>query len=159
MRYSFLLIRLAISLKLKVGNDQYGFLANLFNLPDPKTVNSYGNISVYAPDGLLFDTLHINRNNFENHIGANLPDDDWKRHGNLAWDSMSTKEKLEYSIHSQRIIGFADDSFDMDIIKAEMKERIKDQNVEQAIEETNQAVEQPAKKIVSSGVPMAKHFF
>ena len=164
-RYSFLVIRYAIALKLKMGHDKYEFLSRVFNMPCSRTLDSYSNIAVHAPDGVLFDSLHVNRENFETK-NPNLSIEDWKRHGSLAWDSMVVKEKLEYNTHSMRIVGFADDAFDLDIIKKELANRIRDNNQEESREETDSGNESKnddsrtaAPKVTTqSSVPLAKHF-
>ena len=92
------------------------FLAKTHNLSSPSTVNTYSSPSSNAPDGILYDSLDLARNAFIEKNG-NLPETDWKRHGQLEWDSMATKEKLVFNFHSQRIVGFAADAFDLNIIK------------------------------------------
>ena len=121
--FFFLLIRYAIALKIKLGTDRYEFTAKIFNLPSSRTVDFYSNISAHASDEIMLDTLHVQHDNFE-HKNGDIDEMHWKRHGSLAWDSMSIKEKLEYNIHLMRIIRFAGDAFDLDIIKSELKNRI-----------------------------------
>ena len=118
-RYSCLVIRYAIVLKLKFGSDKYKYTAKNFNLPSYRTVDFYSNISVQAPDGIMFDTLHVQPNNFESKNEEDIDEMHWKRHGSLTWDSMSIKEKLEYNVHAIKKKWFADDAFDLDIIKRE----------------------------------------
>lgn len=102
-------------------------------MPCSKTLYSYSNISVHAPDGVLFDSLHVNRKKFDTK-NPNLDANHWNRHGSLAFDSMVVKEKLEYNTHSMRIVGFADDAFDLDIIKKELANRMHDNNPDESEE-------------------------
>ena len=62
-------------------------------MPGSKTLDSYSNVLVKTPDGILFDRVHVQQNNFEAKNGMDLPETDWKRHGSLAWDYMAVKEK------------------------------------------------------------------
>ena len=121
------MIRYTIALKLKMGCDKYKFLSKIFCMPCSKTLDVYSNVSVRAPGGILFDTLHVQRKTFETKNGDDLEEPHWYQHGSLAWNSMTTKEKLEYNTHSMRIFGFADDAFDLDIIKRELADRISDE--------------------------------
>ena len=105
-RYSFLMIRFAISLKLKLGKGRYDFIAKCFNLPSDSHLSGYKSPSVGAPDEILFDTLEAERTLFENLNGSSLPMDDWKRHGSLAWGSMVIKEKLYFYPNTMRIVGY-----------------------------------------------------
>ena len=95
-QYSFLIIRLAISLKLKLGKGRYDFIAKCFNLPSDSHFSWYKSPSVGAPDGILYDTLEAERSLFEELIGKTLLLDDWKCHGSLAWDNMVIKAKLDF---------------------------------------------------------------
>ena len=85
------MIRYTIALRLKLGNTRYDFLAKTHNLPSPSTVNTYSSPSSNAPDWILYDSLDLARNAFIEK-NTNLPETDWKRHGQLEWDSMATKE-------------------------------------------------------------------
>ena len=65
-----------------------------------------------------------------------------------------------------RIVGFADDAFDLDIIKKELANRIRDNNQEETREETDSGNESKnddsrtaAPKVTTqSSVPLAKNF-
>ena len=141
-KYSFLMIRLAISLKLKLGKGRYDFIAKCFNLPSESHLSTYGSPSVGAPCGILHDSLSAERDMFESLHGDDVPMDDWRRCGSLAWDSMVIKERLYFRPNSMRIVGFAEDAFDLNIIKEELKMRLNSDE-----EETE-----------NTGPPLAKHF-
>ena len=141
-RYSFLMIKLTISLKLKLGKERYDFISKCFNLPSESHLSKYKSPLVGAPDGILYDTLNAERVLFENLNGI-LPDDDWKRHDSLAWDSMVIKEKLYFCPNTMRIVGYSDDAFDMNVIMSEFKDKIKD------LDESNNS---------PKNAPLAKHF-
>ena len=123
VRYSFLLLRFAISLRLKLGNDTYEYLAKTFKLPSGRTINQYAAPSTNAPDGVLYESLTAERTKFDGVFPDAVPDD-WRRHGTLSWDSMAVKEKIVFNVHTMRIVGFAHDAFDIDIIKKEMEDQL-----------------------------------
>ena len=141
-RYSFLMIRFAISLKLKFGKERYDFISKCFNLPSGPHLGKYKSPSVGAPDGILYDTLNAERSLFDT-LNDMLPEDSWKRHGSLTWDSMVIKEKLHFCPNTMRIVGYADDAFDLNVIMSELKDRMKN------LEDTDNP---------SKDVPKAKHF-
>ena len=141
-KYSFLMIRLAISLKLKLTKGSYDFISKCFNLPSDSQLSRYKSPSVGAPDSILFDTINAERSLFEN-LNGDLPVDNWKRHGSLAWDSMVIKEKLYFCPNTMRIVGYADDAFDLNVIMSEFKNRMID------LDESNNS---------PKNAPMAKHF-
>lgn len=60
-RYSFLFLRFAIALQLKVGKDRYGWLSKNFNLPSKSTIAKYTVFSSRALDGILYKTLNTER--------------------------------------------------------------------------------------------------
>ena len=64
VRYSFLLIRFAISLRLKLGNDKYEYLAKTFNLPSGRTINNFSSPDTNSPDGIMFNSLEAERKKF-----------------------------------------------------------------------------------------------
>ena len=77
-----------------------------------------------AKDGILHESLNLERHIFENLNGKDLPVDHWLHHGSLAWDSMVIKEKVFFCPNTLRIVGFAEDAFDLNIIKKELEQRI-----------------------------------
>ena len=82
VRYSFLLIRFAISLRLKLGNDKYEYLAKTFNLPSGRTINNFSSPDTNSPDGIMFNSLEAERKNFNSKfLSAGITD--WVRHGIL----------------------------------------------------------------------------
>ena len=91
VRYSFLLLRFAISLRLKLGMEKYEYIARTFNLPCGRTINNFSSPLTNSPDGILFDSLKAEKNRFDRKFPG-CGEKDWRRHGVLAWDSMSVKE-------------------------------------------------------------------
>ena len=167
-RYSFLFLRFAIALKLKVGKDRYGWLSQCFNLPSKSTIAKYTAISAGAPDGILYESLNTERIFFDEVKGEDINSDNWKRHGSLSWDSMAIKEKLYFCCNSMKIVGFADDAFDLNIIMEELKEKIKSTKKKQPAnsanspetttaqsESTATAQSEPTKE---KPPPLSKHF-
>ena len=150
-RYSFLMIRLAISLKLKLGKGRYDFLAKCLNLPSDSHLTTYKSHSVGAPDGILHDSLEAERFLFENLDGKDVPIDDWRRHGQIAWDSITIKEKLYFCPNTMRVVGYAEDAFDLNIIKSELKERLADQKEKNGKEKEDTTIR-------NTGPPLATYF-
>ena len=99
--------------------EKYEYIARTFNLPCGRTINNFSSPSTNSPDGILFDSLKAEKNRFDNKFPG-CGEKDWRRHGVLAWDSMSVKEGVVFNPHSMRIVGFASDAFDLDVIKREM---------------------------------------
>ena len=72
-----MVIQYAIALKLKLGHDKYEYFSQIFNTPSSKTLDSYSTVSVHALDGILFDSVHVQQNNFETKNGMDLHETDW----------------------------------------------------------------------------------
>ena len=94
-------------------------MAETFNLPSPQTVNQYSSPSCNDPDGILYDSLALARDVFETE-NPDLDPTHFQRMVQVEWDSMAVKEKVVFNYHSQRIVGFAADVFDLNLIKKEM---------------------------------------
>ena len=52
-----------------------------------------------------------------------VPRRDWRRHVNLAWDSHVVKDMLGFCPHTKRLVGYAHDAFDLNVIASEFKRR------------------------------------
>ena len=63
-----------------MGHDKYEYFSKIFNMPSPSTIDSYSSISVHASDGIMFDTLQVERKRFDAK-NPDLEEDGWKRHG------------------------------------------------------------------------------
>eukprot|EP00978_Attheya_sp_CCMP212_P047092 scaffold421221_cov91-Attheya_sp.AAC.2 len=119
VRYSPIMIRFAISLFNKLKKDKYEFLRKVFNLPSSRRLNDYMSPGGNAPSGIVFDLLEQQRTLFEGN-NKDLERLDWRRHGSLSWDSCCIRDKLTFNSHSLELVGFADDAFDIDVVKAEL---------------------------------------
>ena len=117
---------------------------------------------------VFYTRLSILRDFFDEVKGVGIHLDDWKRHGSLSWDSKSIKEKLYFCCNSMKIVGFADDAFDLNIIMEELKEKIKSTKKKQPAnsanspetttaqsESTATAQSEPTKE---KSPPLSKHF-
>ena len=51
--------------------------------------------------------------------------EDWRRHLNLGWDSHVIKDMLGFCPHTKRLIGYAHNAFDLDVICSEFKRKYK----------------------------------
>ncbi len=110
--------------------DEYDFLSKIFNLPSSRTCAKYILPGGHAPDGILYDVLYEQKEEFEGEIAIkkndaenNRPSDvvSWLRHGTLAFDSKKIKEKVMIDPITGEIVGFSQDAFELDIILEELK--------------------------------------
>jgi hypothetical protein len=100
-KYLFLMIRFDISLRLKMGKDKYEFLRKCFNLPRSLKISEYSSPDTNDPDGILWTILEHCEESFilrnSNDGKKPLTDCDWRRHGSLAYDSMTIQEKIVFN--------------------------------------------------------------
>ena len=109
-RYSPVLLRWCLSLRNKLGKGPYDFLAQTVNFPSGRTLNDYMSPGRASQDGIIWETLDVFKQQFDNlHGGSAIPRDHWLRMGSLSFDTKSVKEKVETDPHTQRLVGFADD--------------------------------------------------
>ena len=119
-RYSGLMIQFACMLRARCSVDMYEFFRKVFNLPPNSTLCEYSSSDSTSPDGLMMQTIIHMADIFAK---KGVPRDDWRRYVNLAWDSHVVKDMLGFCPHTKRLVGYAHDAFDMDVIAAEFKRR------------------------------------
>ena len=113
----------------------YAFLATTFHLPSARTVSDYLSPGAHAPDGILYDVLKMQREEFEKEL-KNREDPpsenfaEWLHCGSLCFDSKKGKEKVLMDQVTGEIIGYEQDAFELDIILQEIK-RLQVPNEEQ----------------------------
>jgi hypothetical protein len=105
---------------------KYAFLAKSFHLPSARTVSDYMSPGAHAPDGILYDVLKMQREEFEKELNDRKephPADfsEWLHCGSLCFDSKKGKEKVLMDQVTGEIIGFEQDAFELDIILEEIK--------------------------------------
>ena len=107
---------MAVILSDKLNNGLYGFFAKVFNWPSSRTISEYNSIGGNAPDGVLYDVL--DKINGERSVKDS--DDDWRSMVSLKFDACHVADKVIYNAHTNSIVGFAHDAFDIDVLLEEL---------------------------------------
>jgi hypothetical protein len=121
-----LFLRFAISIRLQMKAKIYSFVANVYHLPVARTVSDYLSPGAHAPDGILYDVLKMQDEEFEKELKNRdePPSKDfaeWLRCGSLCFDSKKGKEKVLMDQVTGEIVGYEQDAFELDIILQEIK--------------------------------------
>jgi hypothetical protein len=111
--------------------DKYDFLSKIFNLPSSRTYAKYILPGGHAPDGILYDVLYKQKEEFGGEIAIKMNDTEhslpsdivsWLGHGTLAFDSKKIKEKVMIDPISGEIVAFSQDAFELDMMLEELKQ-------------------------------------
>ena len=92
-----------------------------------------------------------------------IPLGDWRRHLNLGWDSHVIKDMLGFCPHTKRLVGYAHDAFDVDVICTEFRRKCNNTEAEKQKEmENNDDQVETQDKVVdkskSSELSLGKHY-
>ena len=90
-KWSSLLISFACMLRAKCSVSMYDFFRRAFNLPPNTTLCRYSNADSTSPDGCMMQTIVQVAEVFTK---MEIPAKDWRRFGNLGWDSHVVKDLL-----------------------------------------------------------------
>eukprot|EP00957_Ditylum_brightwellii_P210775 15365383-Ditylum_brightwellii.AAC.1 len=74
-------------------------------------------------------------------VNKDLPKLHWKQYGSLAFDNCVIVDKIVFNFHMLQIVGFADDAFDIDVIKAELEGLCKNNDGLHTIDENDEETE------------------
>jgi len=158
--YSPLLIRFAIMLRNKVSQSNYEFFRQVFGLPTNSTLCEYRNADTTAEDGIMHETC-IQQSIAMHQLG--VPREDFRWYMALSFDSHTIKQMLVWDHNTKRIVGYATDAFDQDIILQEFQ-RMGEESldpVEEVAEEDAAEVEPAANKEdgKEKGLALGKHYY
>ena len=114
----------------------YNLVAKVCGLPSDRQIRRYNISNSNTPDGFMKANVAMAQERFEEqNPGADRFD--WRRHVTVALDSMHTKGRFEVNHHTNQLVGVANDAFDKNIIKDELKvlEKSGDENEKMIIPE------------------------
>jgi hypothetical protein len=119
VRYSNIMTRFAIALRIKMGVDKYDFLRKCFFLPSARTLSDYSSPGTSDPDGVLYSVVKSQQEKLEGHHrmkGKELGQKDFARHGSLAFDSIAIQGGLWFDPHSMKVVGYDEECFNLQSI-------------------------------------------
>ena len=125
VRYSPIMIRFGIMLKMKLNAGLYETLRKVFNLPSGRTLANYDSKDGYAPDGICYETLRAMRDQREFDATEDVDEKSpnfWSRCGTVGQDAMHVKSKVTADMRTGAFSGFIEGALTEDTIGTEMKE-------------------------------------
>ena len=93
----------------KVKNGMYDFLAKIFHSPSIRIVSEYDSVGGQNPDEAMYDVL-------EQVELETKGLDEWKIIVSSKYDAMHIGSKIKYNPHTMKVVGFANDSFDFNVL-------------------------------------------
>mmetsp|Transcript_19434 Transcript_19434/g.41004 ORF Transcript_19434/g.41004 Transcript_19434/m.41004 type:complete len:471 (+) Transcript_19434:601-2013(+) len=122
VRHCPLMIRLGCLVRETMGykGGLYSLVAKICGLPSDRQIRRYNIANSNDPDGFMRANVLIAQNRFDQ-ANPGLGRFDWKRHMSVALDSMHTKGGFEVNYHINQLVGVADNAFDKDVLKDELK--------------------------------------
>ena len=82
-----------------------------------QTISEYNSIGGNAPDGVLYDVL----DKIQGERSIKDSDNDWHLMVSLKFYACHVADKVIYNVHTNNIVGFAHDAFDIDLLLEELK--------------------------------------
>ena len=102
----------------KLKKVTYEFVRKVLNLPSARIIANYDSIGSNKEDRVLYSVLKSMEKEFELEDGA----DDWKRMFSLTFDACYVSNKVSFNCHTNKLFGFSADTFDMEVLAADLKQ-------------------------------------
>jgi hypothetical protein len=123
IRITPLLLKWCIDLYCKMGVGRYDFLHEVIpGLYSGRTVRKYCARGASAKDGMQYEAIMLNGKLLEDLHGPDLPEDDFRRHVTVAWDSFKMSKSLSFDYKTKQVTGVGYDTTEsIDVLKSALK--------------------------------------